>query len=257
MSKHILSVLLFFVAVFCKETALTLPIILFCYDYGFRKERLKTPVILKRYVPYAAVIGIYLVARFHVLEGLAPHQERFGLYQSIINIFPLFAQYLEKLLLPLNLNAFHVLHPISSVLGPRGISGLVVTVAFLLSAFVAFRKSREVFLCQLFMVIPLLPVLYIPVLGQNPFAERYLYLPWFGFVLLTALLQKRSWTDAPKIAGGVTIAFIAMAGLYSLATVERNSVWKDDYSLFEDTVKKSPDAAIPLQFAGHHAQLLT
>lgn len=244
-SKYVFSVLLFFAAAFCKETALTLPIILFCYDYAFGKEKRSIQGIMKRYIPYVVAMGIYLIIRRNALEGFAPHRGNIGFFQSLINVFPLFAQYLQKLLLPFNLNAFYVLHPISSFFELKGIIGVTLTAAFLLIAFFFYRKDRRAFLALLLVVVPLLPVLYIPMLGQNAFAERYLYLPSFGFVLLPALLLKRMWTDATKIAKGLTIAMIIAAGFYSLATINRNTVWKDDYSLFKDTVKKSPDAAIP------------
>ncbi len=205
---------------------------------------------MKRSLPYVVAMVVYIIIRFYALAGLAPHQGRFGFSQSLINVFPLFAQYLEKLLLPFNLNAFHVLHPISSILEPGGMIALVVTVAFLVFAFLSFRKDRRAFLCLLLIVVPLLPVFYIPVLGQNAFAERYLYLPSFGFVLLQALLLKRAWTAAPRMARGLTIAMIAVMGVYSLTAISRNAVWENDYVLFEDTVRKSPDAAIPRERFG-------
>jgi tetratricopeptide (TPR) repeat protein len=39
-------------------------------------------------------------------------------------------------------------------------------------------------------------------------------------------------------------------GLYSVGTIGRNAVWKNDLTLFTDTVKKSPDAAAPHQELG-------
>ncbi len=39
------------------------------------------------------------------------------------------------------------------------------------------------------------------------------------------------------------IVIICIVVLYSLATYERNFVWKDDFSLWSDVVKKSPEKA--------------
>ena len=35
-----------------------------------------------------------------------------------------------------------------------------------------------------------------------------------------------------------------IVGLYAVGTIKRNYVWRDDYTLWSDTVKKSPDNAI-------------
>ncbi len=37
---------------------------------------------------------------------------------------------------------------------------------------------------------------------------------------------------------------IAVMALFSLATLERNAVWKDNLTLFTDTVNKSPNSAV-------------
>ncbi|MGD0886988.1 MAG: tetratricopeptide repeat protein, partial [Thermodesulfovibrionales bacterium] len=75
------------------------------------------------------------------------------------------------------------------------------------------------------------------------FAERYLYLPSFGFVLLIALALSRAKAVKPGLASGLVIISLVVAVVYSAGTVSRNAVWRDDVTLFTDTVRKSPDAA--------------
>ncbi|MGD0885183.1 MAG: tetratricopeptide repeat protein [Thermodesulfovibrionales bacterium] len=242
-----LSVVSFSVAAFCKEPALTLPIILMAYDSIFGKRAKGYLPFIKRYVPYLLVAGVYLGLRYHALEGFSPQEPHIVLsaYGYIINVFPLFLQYLEKLLLPLNLNAFHVLHPISSMFETGGIVSLAVTAAFVGVTFMAFKKKSKVCLGLLVIALPLLPSLYIPAVGENVFAERYLYLPSFGFVLLIALAL--SWAAAvkPGLASGLVMSSLLVVTVYSVGTVSRNAVWRDNLTLFTDTVRKSPDAAIP------------
>jgi hypothetical protein len=130
-----------------------------------------------------------MALRFNALGGFSPQEPRIKLstYGYIINVFPLFMQYLEKLLLPINLNAFYVLHPISSIFEPKGILSLIVTAAFVFLVIISLKKNRMVFFSLLVISLPLLPVFYIPAVGENVFTERYLYLPSFGFALLIAL----------------------------------------------------------------------
>jgi Flp pilus assembly protein TadD len=242
-----LSVVSFSIAILCKEPALTLPIILMVYDSIFTKRAGGYVPFIKSYLPYLLIVGAYLGLRYHALEGFTPQEPHIVLnaYGYIINVFPLFVQYLEKLLLPLNLNAFHVLHPISSLFAATGIVSLAVTAAFVVVTFLAFKKKSKVCFGLLVIALPLLPPLYIPAVGENVFAERYLYLPSFGFVLLIALTL--SWAKAvkPGLASGLVIISLVVAVVYSVGTVTRNAVWRDDLTLFSDTVKKSPDTAMP------------
>ena len=269
-----LSVVSFFLAALCKEPALTLPVILMAYDLSLRKsfrgrEIPLTPSLsegeqdappgkvgpggyLKIYLPYFIVAGIYLALRYHALGGVAPAVKRhayLSAWQYLINVFPLFMQYIEKLLLPVNLNAFYVFHPVLSLFEVRGIIALIVTAVFVLSVFIALKKYRTVLLGLLIIAVPLLPVLYIPGVGDNTFTDRYLYLPSFGFVLLVSLALIRL-KAIPKGAALAAFLLVVITALYSAGTIARNYLWKDNYVLFPDTVKKSPDGSIAHNMLG-------
>jgi tetratricopeptide (TPR) repeat protein len=252
----VLSLVFFFFAALSKEPALTLPILLIAYDYSFKRDSILHPkpetiyLLLKRYLPYMVVAGIYLILRTYAIGGVAPVKAHTDLsaYQYFINVFPLFAQYLGKLILPVNLNAAYVFHPIHSLLEWRGILAVAVTVGFIVILYFAKNRNKVAFFSLLWMVIPLLPVFYIPALGEHTFAERYLYLPSVGFVILVSLgIFWVGRLDVLKVrAKGyfVLSAVLIIAGLYSTGTVKRTPVWRDELTLWSDTVKKSPDSYI-------------
>ena len=251
---HLLSVAFFSISTLCKETTLTLPLILLAYDYSFRKNLFRISLqnlapLIKRYMPYLLVAVAYLIFRNYAIGGFAPAKEHANLsdYQYFINIFPLFAQYLEKLFFPINLNAFYTFNPISSILELEGILALIITFSFITLVYM-FRRNRLIFFCLLWITIPLLPVLYIPALTSNPFTERYLYLPSVGFVIMASFAVNATYKI--KVMGqAVTIMVIltvtALTGLYSAGTIKRNYVWRDEFTLWTDTVKKSPDSYAP------------
>ena len=243
---NLLSVSSFFAATFCKEPALTLPVILVLYDYLYRRDRGGILRAVKRYLPYVLVSGCYLALRLYALGDVTPVRAYPDLstWQLVINVFPLFAQYLKTLFLPINLNVWHTFHPITSMLAAKGIISLLVAGAFSGLAYFALRKSPAAFMGLVFLLVPLLPSFYIAGIVGKPFAERYLYLPSFGFVFLCAVLVDRAG------AGGLrrtllVISLLTAAGIFSFATVNRNWIWKDNYSLFLDAAEKSPDAFIP------------
>ncbi len=252
---YLISVLSFFVAILCKEPAVTLPIILFAYDYFSNGKKSRSLGNLMNYVPYAAMAGIYMMMRFVALGGLVTASRHTDLsrYEYLINALPLFRLYLEKLFLPTQLNFLHTFHPIRSILEMNGILSLAIAVLFGGGVWMALRKSRVAFLGLLLIALPLLPALHIPALNQeleNAFAERYLYLPSYGFVLLFASLFQfgvNRWRRSILLF--VAVAFVA--GLYSIGTIYRNTFWKDNYVLSEDTVRKSPDSAFSHLYLGY------
>ncbi len=250
---YTVSVSAFFVSTLCKETALTLPVMLFVFDYYFRKEKVASPVSnLKRHLPFWGAAALYFVLRIHALGGFAPSVKHKGLsaWEYFINVFPLFSGYLGKLFLPVNLSAFHVFHPIFSLAEPPGIYSLAVTALFLTITTIAFRRSRELFFGIALLTVPLLPALYIPGLGESAFSERQVYLPSVGFVIVLAWLFSRM-VNVPGIGKIALLLPWLMIAAYSAGTVSRNGVWKDDYSLWTDVVAKNPDSATAHEYLGY------
>jgi tetratricopeptide (TPR) repeat protein len=209
------------------------------------------------YGPFLAVGALYLIVRTSVLSSFAPlkRHAQLSAYEYFINVFPLFSEYLKKLLVPIDLNAFYVFHPIPSVGGIAGVTSVFIALVFAVALYVSMRKASVAFLALVVIATPLLPVLYIPALGENTFAERYLYLPSVGFVMLWALLFSWMIQRVPRgrdVAVGICLVLTA---LYSVATLQRNPIWKDELALWTDTVGKSPDGALPrLQLGIAHAE---
>jgi tetratricopeptide (TPR) repeat protein len=243
--SYFFSLVCFAVAALFKEPALTLPVILLAYDYVYREERLRLTDYVKRYISYLVIAAGYLVLRIHILGGFAPLKIHVTMssYQYAINVFPLFSQYLEKLLVPLNLNAFYVFHPITSLFQLKGILSLMVTAVIVALIAIAFKRNRIAFLGLLFVTVPLMPVLYIPALGVDTFTDRYLYLPSVGYVFLVGVFLSWAKEKLPRAVTIIMIVAVVIGGLYAVGTVTRNNVWRDNFSLWSDTVKKSSDSA--------------
>lgn len=243
---YLLSILSFSVATLFKEPALTLPIILIAYDYQLRQSDETLLAGIKRYIPFIAVSGIYLFVRHYALGGFVPLESyaELSTYQFIINVFPLFREYLTSLLWPFNLNFWHTFHPISTLSEANGIISMAVTFIFIVAALAAYKKNKMVFFGLLLLIIPLLPAFYIKGISGKPYAERYLYLSSVGYVLLLAILSSWAQEKLPRAAKSITIVVMVIVGLYTVGTINRNNVWKDNFHLWSDTVRKSPDCAI-------------
>lgn len=244
---YVLSVISFLLAILCKEPGLTLPGILILYDYVFGKKKIWSPDSLKKYTVYIIVACGYFALRLYALGGLSPFKSvgKSSNVQYVINVFPIFAQYLYKLVFPTNLNFWHTYSPIMSLVSTEGILSLLVAAIFIGLLVVSLKKNRLMFISLILSAITLAPALYLKGIVGKLFSERYLYLPSAGFaIFLSALLVRRKpWHSTVRT--GLVIAFTILIAIYSLGTISRNAAWKDEYSLFADTVKKSPDSVVP------------
>jgi len=134
-----------------------------------------------------------------------------------------------------------------SILDPQIIFSVVVLILLLLTAVWARKKYPLVSFSIGWFFICLLPVSnIIPI--QTFLAERYLYLPSFGFCLLSGYLLYRLY-NLPLNQKGYSkviavIIFTFIAAFYLKASITRNTHWKDEITLCSVTVKQAPGSGI-------------
>jgi tetratricopeptide (TPR) repeat protein len=244
--NHLGSLAFFGIAIFCKETAVTILPLLVLYDYIYRTDRWGVRRCITRYAPFALLVAAYLFLRYNALEGLAPSNQHLELttYELIINILPLFVQYVGKLLLPVNLKAYYVLNPVHSITDPTWLLSLIAIIVFILIGIILYKKNKAAFLGLMIITIPLLPVMYIRGLGESTFAERYLYLPSIGFSLAAGILFNSIITNKDRLRVPLSIFLVSVLVVYSIITVNRNKVWHDELTLWGETVKRSADSSL-------------
>jgi tetratricopeptide (TPR) repeat protein len=254
--KPVAAVTFFILAAFTKETAVVIPVLLFAHDYCFDGDRLfaggkKALVPLAaRYAPYVAAGVIYMFIRSNAIGGFAPTNNHPELTVPLfaLNILVLFSEYMVKLLLPINLNAAYTFDGVWTFFEARALFAYATAAAYL-SALLIFRnRNRLAFFSLILIAVPLLPVFYIPAFGSHVFAERYLYIPSIGFIALLlpafATLVGRAALATEKKTALIAVPILILSLIFSVATVKRNTVWKSNLTLWEDTVKKSPTDVI-------------
>ena len=246
-----LSLLAFAVALLWKETAVVLPLLLIAYtaliaapgDRGNVRERALRAWWLSSL--YWLVLAAYATLRFAVLDSLTAGARTWDLNaaQTLRSALYLAMLYCGKLLLPIGLNAYHVFHPLQAIV--TTLASLLFALGVVTCIVVLARRAPLAAFASIWIFLALLPAMNLSGLGRNPFAERYLYLPSAGFCLLASLaaawLLQRSPLRTRKPIG-VAMLVLALAA-YTTETVARNPVWKDDNTLFAETLKLSPDAA--------------
>lgn len=240
----ILSCLLYSLAILSKEMAFTLPLIVCCYEwiYGNRDTRKLHSFIVNRYnIGYVIIILAYAYLRFSIFFN--PVEENipaWPLAVRLLTVPQIIFKYIALLIAPVSLSADYRINPITSFLLPIFFL-LTITACIILIKKIEYKNDMVFGL--FFLLITLIPVYNIvPIV--NPVAERYLYLPIVGFMLVAGavinIVATNCRTERRSIY--ILIPLAAIFVIYSFATMERNKVWRDTYTLWKDTIDKTPDS---------------
>lgn len=230
-------------ALLSKETG----VVLLPLYVGFEMIHLRRPLreLWKNAALYGSLLatcGVYLAMRWAALGGLAPGQQTFHRLRAaefFLSGIVIAGHYAGSLILPLNLNYFHVFHATSTITLPV----LLALPAIVTLGVVAFRSqtSSAVRYGLFWIAVTLAPALNLTGVGQNVFAERYLYLPSVGLVWMAGLAFDWMAARRPRAAWTAAMAILCAA---AWQTVSRNADWRDDFTLLRKTVMQSPDAGI-------------
>jgi protein O-mannosyl-transferase len=244
--RYVIAGGLFLGATLCKEPALMLLPLIMVYEAVYRgaRETVIRPGLAARLLPLAITAALYFTLRFHAIGGFAPGPRslRQGPLVSILSALDLFARYLYTLVLPVNFSALHTFRPVESLLDVRAFAGLAVSVGLAIAEW-RLRRHPVAAVGLAFIVLPLLPALYIPAPGEGAFFERYLYLPVLGFAILATQGARKVINRWPRSRRVVCVLLILLVLAYTAGSVSRNQVWRDNLSLWSDTARKIPDSA--------------
>ena len=245
---YLLSLLCYLLAALSKETGLTLPAVLIVYDYMRRKSIKNLP--FKNYLPFLLVAVGYILMRSYALKGVSPREAylEHPVLQAL-NFFPVMLKFLWKLLLPINLTPAYIYEPILSVADPLMLVSIVVIImlGYLLWRYRFFRPWLPVAAVILF--VPLTPTFLLLFRDHLIYhiaipSDRFLYMPSAGVALIFGFFIARQIDG-----GGVkcfwgklsAVVFIAITLLFAYGTVQRNTVWKSDTTLWRATLEGDPD----------------
>ncbi|HLF83628.1 MAG TPA: tetratricopeptide repeat protein [Blastocatellia bacterium] len=254
----VLSVAMFVLAAFAKESALSLVVLVFGYELiepsRQKNERLITAT--KRALPYAAVALIYLVPRYLVLGELMwrnPQAPDRPLAYTLLTLPFVLWSYVAHLLWPINLSVTYNTHFVTIVASPRfllpvGVLGLVVAAFFLYRK----RVSREVWQGLLLVFVPLLPVLNLGQVSREEYLvfDHYLYLSVAGFAYLVAfgifkvgafgssVNEKRNAGLRRSVLATAAFALIVLA--FTVVANRENRPWADSHSLWSNVARVRP-----------------
>jgi tetratricopeptide (TPR) repeat protein len=231
----IASLLMFAAALLTKETALAYGAVVLLLALAWPgaatgRQRLKAVVIM--IAPGVLLVMFALLFRSDT-SGLSRFISGTDLQvaQGTWAALTAFGFYARKLIVPFPLNfAITAVHPMYGLLG-------IVLLPALWLVLRRFRFSGVFFIAAAFFILPAILVA-VKQIAWTPFAERYLYLPT-AFLALGLVGIGEAW-HRRCFAVLQTCLVLLLCGS-ALVSFQRNLLWKDSLSFFQDAVAKSPE----------------
>jgi tetratricopeptide (TPR) repeat protein len=236
-----------------KETALTGLLIIPIIHYLYSQDNLKS--IFLKTLPIAGVVLLFFIQKKALIgEAIIPDDIiNYPYTESSVKLpttFYLFFLGFKLLTLPINLRYDYSYNLIPGVEfnDPFAILGFILFAGGGISLLLFLRKKSIYAIPLSIYFFSMAPGFAFTFLRGGIFAERFLFSAALGFIILLLLLVFRI---AKRLESSVKNAqLIILAGLtiliaipYSIKTIDRNKVWKDNYTLFSTDIKTGANSA--------------
>ena len=253
---ELLSVTSYFLALFSKESAVTLLPLIVLFRIVCRKEALSTGLATEfrslTWVPYALGTVLFIVCRYHVVgsvalgNNLTPLDNALGFVPWDVRLrsaLGVLWDYFGLLNVPLVLSAdysYHQVPLVNSWLDARFLAGSALLSIAALVVVSPVRPAVKLAVALPFIALSLTTNLLFPI-GTIK-GERLLYVPSVGWVLLAAYAFERM-LNIRRYRALAAGALVLIVTTFAVRTWMRNYDWRDDPTLFAITSRNSPDSA--------------
>ena len=232
-----------------KESGIIVFVLIMLVDYFFR-TRLPDPLEGRRkvYLPLLLIALVYFLVRMGVLGNSGMETGGQGFIPLFLGMTGTYAYYGKMLLLPLVQSATPVLPSLTSFKDPACSASLFFVASLVIITVLCWRNFRELSFTILWIVVALFPVSGIVSL-TFPALEHRLYLASVCFSMMIPLLLYRVslLTHDGKFSQGARkmtpLIVLLLIFVYSIKTVTRNTVWRDERHFWLHTVRHQPLSA--------------
>ena len=243
-----LSFVAFVLSLLAKPMGVTLPLIMFLYDY--LSARGWTTRTVQEKVPFLMVSILFGVIA--VLNRQSP-EGSYALYISSLGDNLLIASsglifYLGKILMPLQPSAFYPYPAEISLHLPTFFLPLMLLLVLVSGIWITRRYTRKVIFGSLFFFLTLLPVMSIVPFHGAAAADRFMYIPSIGLFYLAGVAFQKiyvwrvRWEKAKKVSLAVLLRVIVTT--LGTLTWQRSNVWQDSETLWLSVLKNYPEVPV-------------
>ena len=247
---YLASLLAFAAGMLSKESAVTLPAVLWLYDLYFfrgRDSAFRSLLDWRTCIPYIPFVLIVVIPYLYIwgfaFSGV-PSSFKRGPGTQFFTELPALVKYLQMFIIPAPLTIVHDMEVYRTFLAIPVLFSAVVLAVYTAAALFLARSSshpwRVVSFFMFWFYIVLLPTTVVPL--NLIFQEHRGYLAVITMTVFAGVVLER-WKSSVSQTTAVLL-LIALCTAYSAVTVTRNAEWKDELTLWTDAVKKSPGSSI-------------
>ena len=245
-------------ALFTKENAFTIPLVILLVEISlFKRDKIvinfsKPRIILGCIVFLSFLLLLFSRVSSSFFQTIPPsfgHTYTVTPWNYLLTQFSVIAKYIQLLCFPINLNFDYDYAISNSLIEPRTFLSLGFLLALVGLSIYLFKKQKLIsFGIMWFFITISIESSFIPL--ADLIFEHRTYLPSVGFfMILTVGIYQLVWQKNKKIALGLIFLII---GTNSFATYQRNKIWKNEGTLWNDVIAKSPDKARPYLCRGNY-----
>jgi hypothetical protein len=244
---------LYALALLAKEHAIVLPALLVAAEFTVVRDG------ASRFTKRMRVFGLSMIAVsvaflwvlsqvHHDISGFMPyaafHALRMNAFDRTVTMLTVMPRITRLLVFPTHLSADYSPPdvPIAHALDPLQIPGLFICLGVLLLAFALRRRSPVVSFGLFWLIIAFMPVSNLLVPAGFIMAERTLFFPSVGVVLVAgSIVEAVLERDIRIERRGLALATGLLLALGLARSVDRQRVWKNNAVFVDQLVKDSPD----------------
>ncbi len=237
---YLIMVVLALLSCLSKVQAVTLPLSMLVIDYWYRRQ-LSFKLILEK-TPFWILSLVFGLINLYTLRQEGSTNDditNFNFLDRLCIGAYSFCVYLYKLFIP---------HPMSPLYPyPRPLPIWVYLSPILFFAiwggiYWLWKKDRRMWVFGvLFFFFNVMFLLQVLGAGQGFLADRFTYVPYFGFFALAAWLYDKYTTENPKMRTNLNIAAGIVFAVHAVWTVKQIGVWENGGTLWTHVMKYESD----------------
>ena len=234
-----------------KEIVFTLPFAILLYDYCFIKKttwklEIKDPAFIVSLITLVIFILLFLknFSPLSVFDTVLPFQgytHSISMKEYLLTQFNVIITYIRLFILPVNQNLDYDFPVAATLLELKTFFSFSLLLGIVAAGVILFKKYRLISFGIFWFFLTISVESSIIPISQNVIFEHRTYLPGFGFFLAFVSLFFYFFKERFIKIAVIILLVIALAN--AVLTYQRNKIWKDEYTLWSDCIKKAPNKA--------------
>lgn len=243
---YLLSATLFYLALFSKQNAASIPLVLLIIEILFVRNsigRKNLPLIIS--MSAIIFLGMLVISIGGYLPQEADHISRESYFATQTRVI---FNYIKLLILPNPLNFDPLVALSTSLFGWLEIIALIGHLSILSFGIYIYKKNKLItFGIFWFYITLLIESSIIPI--RDVMFEHRLYLPAFGFVFIL-VISLFNYIKNKKGENTAIFVFSVLVLIYSIMSFQRNKVWLTEFSLWSSVKAQAPAKARCYSYVG-------